>query len=147
MKRIRKASRSQRARCRNRLMPLIGPVRFRPGVRHETDEIAEAAQPQAVLQILPGADVEAALVQERVAPIHGTGAGQAGDRAHDVEDGFPGADRHQILDALKSRPYRFALVADRNVAARAANARIVECGRESRDRRRLEHRVRIHGQK
>ena len=47
----------------------------------------------------------------------------------------------------KSGPYRFALVADRNVAARAADARIAECGREPRDRRRLENRVRIHGQK
>src|SRR4029453_12347691 len=51
------------------------PGCFRPGVRHETDEIAEATQPQAVLQILSGADVQAALPHEDVAPIHGTGTG------------------------------------------------------------------------
>src|SRR5262249_28930228 len=36
-------------------------VCFRPGFRHETDEVAEATQPQAVLQILAGADVEGRL--------------------------------------------------------------------------------------
>src|SRR5262249_56902688 len=52
-------------------------VCFRPGVRHEADEIAEPAQPQAVLQILSGADVQTALPHEYIAPIHGAGAGQA----------------------------------------------------------------------
>ena len=47
----------------------------RPRLRHETDEVAEATQPQAVLQVLSGADVQAALPQECIAPIHGTGAG------------------------------------------------------------------------
>ena len=61
-------------------------VRLRPGIRHEPDEVAKPAQPQAELQILAGADVETALLQEDVAPIHRAGAGQAGDRADDVED-------------------------------------------------------------
>ena len=89
MKRIRKASRSQRARWRNRLMPLDRAVCFRPGVRHETDEIAEAAQAQAELQILSGAGIEAALLQEDVAPIHGTGAGHTGNRATTSRMDFP----------------------------------------------------------
>ena len=147
MKRIRNASRSQRARWRKRPMRACRAVCFRPGVRHEADDIAEATQPQAVLQILAGADVQAALPQECIAPIHGTGAGQTGDRVHDVEDGSPCTDRHQVLDALKSGPYRLALVADRNIATRAGDARIAECGREPRDRGRLENRVGIHGQK
>ena len=120
---------------------------FRPGVRHETDQIAEATQPQAELQILSGADVEPALPQEHIAPIHGTGAGQTGDSVHNVEYGSPCTDRHQVLDALQSGPYRVALVADRNIATRAGDARIAECGREPRDGSRLENRVGIHGQK
>ncbi len=50
-------------------------VCFRPGVRYETDEVAKAAQPQTVLQILSRADVQTALSQEYIASIHGTGAG------------------------------------------------------------------------
>jgi hypothetical protein len=50
-------------------------VCFRPRLRHEADDMAEATQPQAVLQILSGADVQAALPQECITPIHGTGAG------------------------------------------------------------------------
>ena len=147
MKRMRKASRSQRARWRNRLIAACRPVLFPPRRPARNGWIAEAAQPQAVLQILAGADVQAALPQEHVAPIHRAGAGQTGDRVHDVEDGPPCADRHQVLDALQSGPYQVALVADRDVAARAADARIAECGRKPRHRRRIEHRVRIHGQK
>src|SRR5262249_29943463 len=119
---------------------------FRPGVRHETDEMAETAQPQAVLQILAGTDIQAALPHEYVAPIHGAGAGQAGDRADDVEDRAPGTDRHQVFDALQPGPDRLALVVDGDVAARTGDTRIAECGREPRDRGRLENRVRIHGQ-
>src|SRR5215831_18042155 len=77
---------------------------FRPGIRHETDDIAEATQPQAVLEILSGTDVQAALPHEYIAPIYGTGTGQTGDRVHDVEDGSPCTDRHQVLDALKTGP-------------------------------------------
>src|SRR5215471_6338149 len=43
--------------------PADRAVCFGPGFRHETDEVAQATQPQAVLQILAGADVEAALPQ------------------------------------------------------------------------------------
>src|SRR6266478_5372521 len=100
MKRIRKASRSQRALAQ-KAYAVCRAVRFRPGVRHETDDIAEATQPQAVLQILSGADIQAALSLEYISPIHGTSAGQTRDRIHDVEYGSPSADRHQVLDALK----------------------------------------------
>lgn len=78
--------------------------RFRPGIRHETNDIAEPTQPQAVLEILSGTDVQAALPNEYIAPIHGTGTGKTGDRVHDIQDGSPCTDRHQVLDALKSGP-------------------------------------------
>lgn len=52
-----------------------GAVGLRPGLRHETDRITEATQPQAELQILAWADVESALPEEYTAPIHRTGAG------------------------------------------------------------------------
>src|SRR5262249_61348198 len=84
--------------------PPARPVFSRPRTRHEADEIAEPAQPQAVLQILSGADVQTALPQEYVAPVHGAGAGQAGDRVDDVQYRPPGADRHQVLDALQPGP-------------------------------------------
>src|SRR5262245_60432877 len=122
------------------------PGRFGPGVRHETDEMAEAPQPQAELQVLSGADVEAALPHEYLAPVHGAGAGETSDGAHDVQYGSPCADRHQVLDTLQSGPQRFALVADRNVATRAGDVRIAENGREPRDGGRLENRVGVHGQ-
>jgi len=143
MKRIRKASRSQRALAQ-KAYPADRAVCFGPGFRHETDEVAQATQPQAVLQILAGADVEAALPQESIASIHGTGPGETGDRLHDVQYGPPRADRHKVLDALQSGPQRLLFVADRDIAARAADARIAEYGREPRDSSRLEHRVRIH---
>ena len=123
------------------------PVRFRPGIRHEAEGITKAAQAQAVFEVLAGPDVEPALAKEHVAAVHRAGAGQAGDRVDDVEDRPPGADRHQVLDALQLGPDRLALVADRDVAARASNARIVERGRKPRQRRGIELRVRIGGQK
>jgi hypothetical protein len=49
-------------------------VGLRPGFWHETDHITEATQPQAELEILPGADIEPALSQEYIAAIHGTRA-------------------------------------------------------------------------
>src|SRR5262249_33440361 len=119
--------------------------RFPP--RRQADEIAEAAQPQAVFQILARADVEAALPQEYIAPIHGAGTGQAGNRPCDIQYGAPGADRHQVLDALQPSPQRVALVADRDVATGAADARIAKCAREPGDRGRLEHGVGVDGRK
>ena len=116
---------------------------FRPGIRHEPDEVAQTAQAQAKFQVLSWADVQTALLQKRVAPIHGTRAGKTGDRAHDVEDGFTCADRHQVLDALKPRPQRVALVADRNVATCAGDARIAERGCKPRNGGQLENCIRI----
>src|SRR5262249_7357822 len=54
--------------------------RFRPGVRYEPDSMAEPTQPQAELEILSGSDVQPALPQEYVAPIHRAGTGETGDR-------------------------------------------------------------------
>src|SRR5215831_2636602 len=79
-------------------------ISFRPSVRHETDEVTKAAQPQAVLKILSRTDVQTALPHEHIASIHGTGAGQTGDRFDDVQYGSPRTDRHQVLDALQSGP-------------------------------------------
>jgi hypothetical protein len=104
MKRIRKASRSQRARWRKRAYGPGRAISFRPSVWHETDEVTKAAQPQAVLKILSRADVQTALPHEHIASIHGTGAGQTGDRFDDVQYGSPRTDRHQVLDALQSGP-------------------------------------------
>src|SRR4051795_10972501 len=89
---------------------------FRPGVGHEPNDIAESAEPQGVLHILSRADVEPALSRKNTPPIHGTGAGQTRDRIDHVEDRPPRSDRHQVFDALKSCPYRIALIADRDVA-------------------------------
>src|SRR5262249_17084437 len=118
-------------------------VGFRPGLRREPDRIAEAAQPQAKLEILSRADVESALPQEYLAPVHGTGAGQARDRVGHVQHGLAGADRHQVLDSLQAGPQRLALVADCNIAGRAADVRIAESGCDPRDSGRLKDGVRI----
>src|SRR5262249_9126098 len=74
--------------------PTYRAVCFRPGFRHKTDEVAEATQPQAALQILAGADVQPALPQEYVASIHRAGAGETGNRLRDVQYGLPRADGH-----------------------------------------------------
>src|SRR5262245_40897490 len=108
--------------------------------------MAESAQPQAELQVLSGADIEAAMPQEYLAPLHGTGAGAASDGTNDVQHAPPCADRHQVLDALQRGAQRFALVVDGNVATRAGDAWIAEYGGEPRDGGRLENRVGVHGQ-
>src|SRR5260370_31632138 len=77
---------------------------FRPGVRHETDDMAETAQPQAVLQILSVADVQAALAHECIPPIHGTNAGQTCDGIHDVQYRSPPPGCRPVFDPFKYVP-------------------------------------------
>jgi len=122
------------------------PGRFGPGLRHKADDITKTAQTQAVFEVLAGPDVEPALAQEHVTTVHRARAGQAGDRVDHVDDRPPGADRHQVFDALQLGPDRVAFIADRNIAARAADARIVERGRESGQRRGIKLGVRVGGQ-
>src|SRR3954468_11628205 len=119
---------------------------FRPGVGHKPNDIAEPAEPQGVFHILSRADVEPALLRENIPAIHGTGAGQTRDRIHHVWDRPPRGDRHQVFDALKSCPYRVALVADRDAATCAGDERIAERSREALNRVRFEDSVGIYGQ-